>query len=170
MHKIIVIGCPGSGKSTLSAIISQKLSLPLVHLDSLFWKSGWKESTQEEFDAKLMNELNKDCWVIDGNYNRTMNLRMRCADTVIYLDYPARICLWRVIKRVIKSYGKTRPDMGEECPERFDIEFMRYIAGFNKREKEKIIDKLKTVCENKKIIIIRNEKDRASFIDMLENR
>lgn len=118
--RIIIIGCCGSGKSTLARKLNQKLNIPVVHLDKLFWRSGWKSVLNEEFDSLLNNELQKQNWIIDGNFNRTLETRLDYADTVIYLDYSRIVCMWSIIKRVILNYGKTRSDMGENCPERFD--------------------------------------------------
>lgn len=137
MKRIVIIGCSGSGKSTLACQLGEKLNLPVVHLDRLFWKSGWQESTAEEFDAKLTVELEKSQWIMDGNFNRSIPARLAKCDTVIYLDYNRFVCLWGVICRVFKSYGKTRPDMGDGCPERFDWEFLKWIWNFNRRNREK---------------------------------
>lgn len=137
MKRIVIIGCSGSGKSTLACQLGEKLNLPVVHLDRLFWKSGWQESTAEEFDTKLTVELEKSQWIMDGNFNRTIPARLAKCDTVIYLDYNRFVCLWGVICRVFKSYGKTRPDMGDGCPERFDWEFLKWIWNFNRRNREK---------------------------------
>ena len=137
MERIVIIGCGGSGKSTLARQLGEKLNLPVVHLDRLFWKPGWQETTAEEFDAKLAAELEKSQWIMDGNFSRTMPQRLAKCDTVIYLDYNRIVCLWGVICRVIKSYGKSRPDMGEGCPERFDWEFVKWVWNFNRRNREK---------------------------------
>lgn len=163
MHKIIVIGCPGSGKTTLAKIVADTLSLPLVHLDSLFWKEGWEHISREEFDEKLSCELEKDRWIIDGNYSRTIKMRLDCADTVVFLDYPAYVCVWRVIKRLVSNYGKTRSDMGTDCPERFDYEFIKYVWNFNKTERKKLYEKLADVS-GKQIIIIHNKKELENFL------
>lgn len=137
MERVVIIGCSGSGKSTLARQLGEKLNLPVVHLDRLFWKPGWQEATAEEFDEKLTAELEKDRWIIDGNFSRTMQQRLAKCDAVIFLDYNRLVCLWGVICRVVKSYGKTRPDMGEGCPERFDWEFIKWVWNFNHRNREK---------------------------------
>lgn len=127
MKRILIVGRPGSGKSTLAVKLSEKLNLPLVHLDKIFWKDGWVETEREEFDSRLIAELEKDSWIIDGNYGRTIPLRLKYADTVICFDYPKLLCIWRVLKRVFTNYGKVRPDMGENCPEKFDLEFLKFV-------------------------------------------
>lgn len=127
MKRILIVGRPGSGKSTLAVKLAEKLNLPLVHLDRIFWKPGWEETGREEFDKILMGELEKDRWIIDGNYSRTLPLRLKFADAVICFEYPKALCVWRVLKRVAKNFGKVRPDMGESCPEKLDLEFLKFV-------------------------------------------
>ena len=163
MRRIIIIGSPGSGKSTLSEKLSEKLCIPVTHLDKLWWKSGWVESTKEEFDQKLDAVLMEDKWIIDGNYSRTLEKRLQRADTVIFLDYPTLTCLYRVFKRVMKNRGKTRIDMAEGCPERFNFEFMRYVFSFRRKNRKKILSLLDK-AEGKRIIIIRNNAELEKLI------
>lgn len=137
MERIIIIGCGGSGKSTLARQLGEKLNLPVVHLDQLFWKPGWVESTAEEFDVKLAVWLDKPRWIMDGNFDRTMLQRLEKCDAVIYLDYNRLVCLWGVICRIVKSYGKTRPDMGEGCPERLDFAFLKWVWNFNRDKRDR---------------------------------
>lgn len=137
MERIVIIGCGGSGKSTLARRLGDQLNLPVVHLDKLYWHPGWVESTDEEFDAKLAAELEKPQWIMDGNFNRTMELRLAKCDTVIYLEYSRIVCLWGVFCRIVKSYGKTRPDMGEGCPERIDFEFLKWVWNYNRDNRER---------------------------------
>ena len=158
MKKILLIGSPGSGKSTFGKKLSKKLNIPLVHLDRLFWKKDWSERSREEFDESLLKELEKEAWIIDGNYSRTLETRLQHADTVVFFDYNRFLCLWRVLKRVITNYGKVRDDMGEGCRERFDLEFMRYVYSFNDKQREKIYKKLST-NPNVRVIIIKKRKD-----------
>ena len=166
MKRIVIIGCSGSGKSTLACQLGEKLNLPVVHLDRLFWKSGWQESTAEEFDAKLTVELEKSQWIMDGNFNRTIPARLAKCDTVIYLDYNRFVCLWGVICRVFKSYGKTRPDMGDGCPERFDWEFLKWIWHFNRRNREKNYRYLNET-PHAKIYVFKNRRQLKKFLRSL---
>lgn len=95
---------------------------------------------------------------MDGNYSRTLTRRLEFADTVIYFDYPRLLCIFRVLKRVIKNYGLTRMDMAENCPERFDFEFIKYIWNFNKINRKVIFESLDRF-ENIKIFIVRNKSE-----------
>ena len=116
MEKILIIGCSGSGKSTLAVALGEKLGLPVVHLDQLWWKEGWRNVTREEFDSRLAMAMNMDGWIIDGNYSRTMEMRLAKCDTVIYLDFNRWACLRGMCQRVFGNYGKVRPDMPQGCP------------------------------------------------------
>ena len=132
--------------------------MPLIHLDRLFWRPGWVHCSREEFDTLLLKELEKESWIIDGNYSRTIEMRLKYADAVILFDYPSLLCLWRVIKRVMGSFGKVRADMGDGCPERFDFEFLKYVWNFKKTELPAVIEKL-SGTHGAEIVIIKNKKD-----------
>ncbi len=164
MQRIIIIGSCGAGKSTLAIKLAQKLNLPLVHLDKLRFIGNWIERPREEFDKLLLAELEKPNWIIDGNYNRTIPLRMQYCDTVIFLDFPRLVCMWGVIKRVIKYHGKTRPDMGGECRERFDPEFMKYVWDFRKKHRKRYLEMLANATD-KKVIILKNRRQVKKFLE-----
>lgn len=153
MERILIIGCGGAGKSTLARQLGEKLDIPVVHLDRLFWKPGWVQEGREEFDRKLALELEKDRWIIDGNFNRTMPQRLQKCDTIIYLDFSRLTCLLGVAKRIITTYGKVRPDMGEGCPERFDLEFLNWVWNYNKNNRQHNYDLLNKATHVQKIIL-----------------
>ena len=137
MNRILVIGGNGAGKTTFSIKLAEKTGLPLTHLDRLFWYGHWQSRTEEEFDALLMEVLRQPRWIIDGNYGRTIPLRAGYCDTLIFLDVSTPRCLWSIVKRVLKNYGRSRPDMGGDCPERFDPEFMRHAMRLPKRVRQR---------------------------------
>ena len=167
MERIIIIGCGGAGKSTLARKLGEVLDLPVVHLDKLFWKPGWVEMEREEFDALLQVELQKEKWIMDGNFNRTMPERMKRCDTIIYLDFSRFACLMGVLKRVITTYGKVRPDMGEGCPERIDLEFLKWVWNFNKNKRESYY-KLLNEAENVETIVLKNRRAVKLFLKSLK--
>lgn len=132
MRRVLVIGPCGSGKSTLSRELAPRLGLPLVHMDQLGWQAGWVETGKAEIAARLDAVLTQDSWLIEGNYGSLLAPRLARADTVVYLDFPIRLCLWRLARRILAYRGRTRPDMPEGCPERFDPAFFWYVANWNR--------------------------------------
>lgn len=169
MQKIIVIGNAGSGKTTFSKALAEKLNLPLVHLDKIFWCGKWHHISRENFDKILEKELQKDFWIIDGNFNRTLPRRLEECDTVFYFDLPILSCLWGSTKRVIQNYGKHRDDMGGYCPEYFDKhkwELYLSILKFNKQNRERYY-KLLSEHEDKKVVIFKSRKQANSYLNNL---
>jgi len=138
MQRVLVIGPCGAGKSTAAVEIGGLLGLPVHHLDRLHWRAGWVESTRDELRAALAPILAGERWLIDGNYGGTMDERLARADTVVYLDYPTWLCLWRALARVWRYRGRSRPDMAPGCPERFDLAFVFYILTFRRGPRRKV--------------------------------
>jgi len=114
----------------------------------------------------LTQAIQKDKWIVDGNYDGTIDLRLKYCDTVIYLDYPRWVCLFGVLKRLIKGYGKSRADMGGYCPEKFDFNFIKFVWNFNKKNREKYL-KMLSKERDKEIIILRSRKSCLEFIGNL---
>ncbi len=166
MERIIIIGCGGAGKSTLARQLGEKLGLPVVHLDKLFWKPGWVHLTDEEFDAVHRQALAEEKWIIDGNFNRTMEERVARCDAIIYLDFNRFACLFGVFKRILTTYGTVRPDMGEGCPERFDWEFLQWVWNYNKDKRERNY-KLLNEAEHAETIVLKNRRAVKMFLNSL---
>ena len=166
MERIIIIGCGGAGKSTLARQLGEKLTIPVVHLDRLFWKSGWIEETQEGFDRKLAAELEKPRWIMDGNFNRTLPQRVAKCDAIIYLDFNRFTCLMGVIKRVLTTYGTVRPDMGEGCPERIDFDFLKWVWNYNKNKRQRNYELLNNAT-HAETIVLKNRRAVKQFLKSL---
>lgn len=165
MKKILVIGGNGAGKSRFSKMLSAKTKIPCIHLDKIWWKGEWKYISRDEFDVLLDEELNKNEWIIDGNFERTLEKRLQYCDTVFYFDFPTIFCLFGVTERIIRNYGKTREDMGGNCKEKFDFEFYKAILRFNKKNRPKT----KALLEkySPKVIIFKNRKQAKKYLDSL---
>ena len=163
MERIMIIGCGGSGKSTLARQLGDKLNLPVVHLDKLFWRPGWEQVSREEFDRLHREALAQEKWIMDGNFDRTMAERIQHCDTVIYLDFGLIACLTGVVKRVLTTYGKVRPDMGEGCPERIDWEFLQWVWNFNRNKREKNY-RLLNETEGVETIVLKNRRAVKRFL------
>jgi adenylate kinase family enzyme len=142
MDRVLVIGSPGAGKSTLARVLAEGLALPLVHLDAEYWRSGWLETPPEEWRARLQEIVAGERWVIDGNYGGSLPQRLARADTVVWLDYPTPLCLWRIVRRLARYRGNARPDMAAGCPERFNLEFLVYVATFRSVKRAGIVRSL----------------------------
>ncbi len=164
MQRILVIGCCGAGKSTLSEELSVRLNLPLVHLDRLFWKPGWIEQEELVFAELLQAELERDEWIIDGNYLRNLPLRLEYADTVILLNLNRWICTWRVLKRWIFQEGY----QAVGCPQQVDLTFLQYVFwDYPQRDRAKALE-LKDRCPNSvNWIVLDNSIDIRKWLSAL---
>lgn len=137
-----MVGAPGAGKSTVAAAIGRRAGLPVVHLDRHYFRPGWTEPAQEEWRAQVEALAAAQKWVIDGNYGSTLDLTFGPADTVVWLDLPTWLCLWRILRRAVRYRGQVRPDMAPGCPERLDWQFVTYTALFRLRKRQRIVDRL----------------------------
>ena len=166
MERILIIGGNGCGKTTLAQTLTSKLEIPLIHLDMLYWRDNWENASKDEFDDLLLKELSKSKWIIDGNMNRTIPLRLKYCDTVIYMDFSRTRCVYGAIKRVLKNYGKSRLDMGGYCPEKFDkekIEFIKSIWKNDKASRKRFYDMLKNESTVNKIVL-KNRRQVNMFL------
>ena len=164
MRRVLIIGNAGSGKTTFAKALAEKTGLPLVHLDRLFWRDHWEHVTREEFDAALQVELGKESWIIDGNFDRTLPLRLEYCDEVFFFDLPRLTCIWGATRRVFQNRGKTREDMGGNCPERFDRnkwELYRHIWNFNKNNRKKYYELLE---KRENVVIFKSHKQAEKYL------
>ena len=159
MKKVIVIGCPGSGKSTVSRALHNKTSIPLYHLDMMYWNADKTTVEKSVFLERLSAVLEKDEWIIDGNYGSTMKLRMAACDTVIFLDYPLGVCLDGIKER----RGKPRSDMPWIETEE-DEEFIEFIKSYNEQQKPKVLELLKKYAD-KNIVIFKSREQADAFLN-----
>ena len=166
MERIMIIGCGGAGKSTLARQLGKKTGLPVVHLDKLFWKPGWVSLSREEFDLVHQEAISRERWIIDGNFDRTIPQRLSRCDTVLYLDFSRWTCVMGVAKRILTTYGTVREDMGEGCPERFDLEFLKWVWDFNKNKRQKNY-RLLEEAEGVEVIILKNRREVKRFLASL---
>ena len=169
--KIAVIGYSGSGKSTTADILGQKLNRPVLHLDRVNFLPGWQERNRRE-SRRIAEDFmaHNSRWVIDGNYSfMAQQARLQAADFIIFLKFNRFVCLWRAAKRYMKYKNTTRPSMAENCPEKLDMEFVRWIL-WDGRDKEHtdayedILNRYKN-----KAIIIKNQRQLDTFLGCVEN-
>ena len=158
MEKILVIGCPGGGKSSFARRLRDKTGLPLYYLDMLWHRPDRTNVSQEEFDEKLRELLEKERWIIDGNYLRTMEMRLRACDTVFLLDYPLEVCLAGAKARI----GKEREDL-PWVERELDPEFRQWILDFS-RDQMPQIRELQEKYREKDWICFRSREEAEEYL------
>lgn len=164
--KIAIIGQSGCGKSTLAQFLSQKLDLPLLHLDCVHWLPGWAERDRAESRVIVSDFLDKHgSWVIDGNYTRLCHeRRLEEADRIIIMCFPRLVCLSRIIKRRFSYAGTTRSSITEGCPEKIDAEFLWWILwkGRDRKHREGYRSAMEQYPE--KVIVLKNQRELDRFM------
>jgi adenylate kinase family enzyme len=172
MKRIMVLGVSsGVGKSTFAQQLGEKLGIDVYHLDRFYWEPGWKEATMEDFRSRQEEVVGKASWIIEGNYSNTYDIRATEADTIIYLELPLRVCLFRVMKRRWEYRGdKTRPDIGEGCEEKLDWDFIKFIITTYRKRKKKMQVRFRNfqkVGQEKKVIQLKSQRDIHRFLEEL---
>ena len=148
MKKVLILGCPGAGKSTFARKLRDKTGLPLYYLDMIWHKPDRTTITKQEFDAKLSDIIKQEEWIIDGNYGRTLEMRFKECDTVFFLDLPTNVCLAGAEGRI----GSEREDMPWQ-EEELSAEFRNFIINFSRDEIPEINEMLRKY-KNKNIEIM----------------
>lgn len=162
MNRVLVIGCPGSGKSTFSRALSEKTGLSLIHLDRLYWNADRTTVEKNVFRQRLKDALEGESWIIDGDYASTMELRLQRCDTVFFLDYPEEVCLSGVRDRV----GKPRADL-PWTETGADAELMGVVRNY-RRDKRPVVLELLQRYADKEIHVLASRREAAVFLENME--
>lgn len=167
--RLLILGCGGSGKSTYSRKLSKATGLNLVHLDSCYWKPGWKHTPLPEWEETVRNMVSKESWIIDGSYYGTLDLRLQRADAVVFFDIPRMVCVWRVVKRRIQNLGgSNRLGMPEGCPERIYWKFIKWVWRYSVANKPQVVEKLTRFSEKGKVFVITNSKQAEELLQQMQ--
>ena len=158
MQKVVVIGSPGAGKSMFARKLREKTGLPLYYLDMVWHRPDRTNISREEFDARLEEILAEECWIIDGNYLRTLGIRLKACDTVFLLDYPLDICLRGAEERI----GKEREDM-PWVEQEFDEEFRQWILDFPKDQLPRIYELLEQYRAGREVYVFRRREEADTY-------
>ena len=159
MKKVIIIGCPGSGKTTFAIKLHEALGLPLYHLDAIWHKPDRTHISRDEFDERITELFQLDEWIIDGNYSRTVEGRLIACDTVFLFDLPTDVCLAGAIERL----GKGRYDM-PWIDRELDPKFRQEIEEFKGKKLPEIYHLIEKHRQNKDVIIFKSRKEAESFL------
>ena len=139
MRRVVVMGSPGSGKSTFARRLGAATGLPVFHMDRAFWRPGWREAPRDEFAAQVEAWAAQPSWIIEGNYTGTLGPLLARADTLVYLDVPSWLATIRVVRRYLVGWRRTRPDMADDCREQLDPAFFRFTWTWNRLRRERNI-------------------------------
>lgn len=163
MHRVLVVGSPGSGKSTFARSLCKKTGLPLYYLDMLWHRADHTTVGTEVFDERLAEILAEPEWIIDGNYQRTLPTRLKAADTVFHFDLPVEVCLDGIRTRL----GTKRPDMPWAPETELDPEFVQYVQGFPETKLPWLRAQLASASDNVQIFVFGSHKDAHRFLEAL---
>ena len=166
MRRIMIVGQPGAGKSTLAARLGALTGLPVVHIDKIHWQAGWVERSKAEKTRLCLEAEQQSRWVFEGGHSATWPTRLARADMLVWLDLPFRLRLWRIVRRAIVGLGQTRLDMAEGCPERLRSlpEYIAYIwtTRWSGRQKlERVVSMAPEHCE---VVHLRCDAESAAFL------
>ncbi len=167
MKKVLVIGAGGAGKSTVARRLGQLLDIEVKHLDKFYWRAGWKEPAKEEWLQTITELTSNDSWIIDGNYGGTLEFRLQHCDTIIFLDMPRLLCIWRIAKRRLLHRNRSRPDMAEGCNEKLNWEFIQWVWNYSRTRKPKVIKMLHEQAQDKQVVWLRSSAEVERFLASL---
>ena len=163
MKKIIIPGCPGSGKSTFARALQKQTGLPLFYLDRMNWNPDRTTVEKDVFLERLQEVLSREEWILDGNYGSTIELRLQACDTAFFLDYPVEVCLDGIRER----RGQVREDMPWVEGEREeDANFLKFIRAYPIQSRPKVLELL-TRYPAKEIHIFRDRSEADAFLETL---
>jgi adenylate kinase family enzyme len=143
MQRIMIIGGPGSGKSTLARQLGDKLGLPVIHIDPMFWAPGWVQRDPAQTLVMIDAAAAQQAWVFEGNRADHYAGRAARADLIVFLDLPRVLRLWRILRRRFIYHGQTRPEMPADCPERLDPSFLAEVWHWDRKKGLALLDQMK---------------------------
>lgn len=166
VKKILIIGCSGSEKSTLAEKMNKITRIPVIHLDNIYWEENWERVPDEKSFESLNEELNKDRWIMEGNYNSTLEYRIKFCDVIIFLDISRVTCLFQIFWRKLISRNHKRSDMAKNKAKFWDYEFLKWVWNFGKINRQNYYSIMSD--SKQKFYILKSKKEIQAFLRELE--
>jgi len=166
MERVVILGTGGAGKTTLAHELSRRTGLPVVYLDVVFWKPGWTRASPDEDGRDFAAAIAGDRWILEGDFLSVEDgdARFDRADTVVFLDLTRRTCLRRVVTRAVRDRGRPRPDLPEGCAEGFDLDLLRWIWGYPRTSRPRILRILGGLDGRVDAHVLRSSEDVRRFV------
>jgi adenylate kinase family enzyme len=165
VRRIVIVGSGGSGKSRLAITLGEQLDIPVVHLDRLYWRPGWEPTPDDEWRAVQAELVRQPAWILDGNHEATLDVRLPAADAVVFLDVPRGRCLARAVRRSFAYRWRSRPDRAEGCRERLDRDFVRWIWTFPARGRPALLAAIRDHAAHAEVVRLRTRRDVRRFLN-----
>lgn len=167
-NKIAIVGAPGTGKTTLSNILSKLYNIEATHIDGIHHMENWVQRDKDERDRMILDVVSKDKWIIDGTYKATLKPRFEAADLIIWLDYSSFAQIKGVMTRFLKNKGKEKPEI-PGCKEKMDKEFFTYVLRYNKDKRKNIVNNLEGI-DKSKVIVFKNRRQLNKWLKAEERK
>ena len=164
MKKVAIIGCGGSGKSHVSRRLGRALDAPVTHLDEVYYDDEWNPLPPEKFEALQRDLVSQPSWVIDGNYNSTLQIRLEACDTAVFLDLPTWQCLWGIFSRQLR-HGAGQQAGG--IYNRLTWNFVKYVAGYRRTMRPKALAKFTEYAEHADVVKLRSRRQVRRWLDQV---
>jgi adenylate kinase family enzyme len=166
--RILVIGCSGGGKSTLSQRLCRRFELDYISVDrDIHWLPGWVMRDKAEQRARIESFIAGDRWLMDGNGSSTFDLRMPRSDLVIWVRMPRRVAVWGILSRFVKNVGRTRPEMAPGCPERITWDFFHFVWTWEKHFAPRFIAALGRNATNTPVVMLTSRRQMRELLDLV---
>lgn len=163
-RRVIIIGSPGAEKGALARAVSERLKIPCIELERLYWRPGWKKPTTEEWKAQVTELANREEWVMEGTFPSTLDIRVARADWLVFVDAPMPVCFVRKLKQMIRGRKDQKAEPAPGCPPRLDARLLRFIWNFPTSTAPRINTIIARERRNRTIFILRSKREQEEFL------